>query len=302
MARLVRTQWGVITWSQLTAAELSRHQITYLIAHSRLHRVHRGVYAYGRPDLPPNGVLLAAQLACGRGAYITGRSALGYAKVRGLYLRKIEVGVVGRSARRRPAPLSVMPTLVEPLSQEIRTHGPLRIATVPRALLDLSADATSDELSRLITDAIHLKKLDHGQMRTLLRRHTGRRGIGALRQAYAVYEPRGGSKSGLERAFDRGRRERPWIPEPAHNVYVMAAGVDWEIDRYWPEYRVGVELHGGGYHQAAADIEKDSFKAAKLLAIGVVLIVVTDTRLELEPSAVYDDVEDVLRARGWLGR
>lgn len=174
---------------------------------------------------------------------------------------------------------------------------------MPRALLDLAADGSAEQqLTRLITEAIHLRKLRHHEMRALLAAHPRHRGIRVLKRAYAAYMPRPSARSGLERAFDEGLERRPWIPQPEANVYVPAGGIAWEIDRLWREYGFGLELDGGGYHDAAADREKDHTKAAKLLIAGVALLHVTDERFELEPGRVYDDIERILSSRGWPGR
>jgi hypothetical protein len=303
LEKLVRDQWGVVAGRQLLALGFSEDQIRRMVARGQLHRLHRGVYAYGLTEhLPRNGVLLGAQLALGDGAYLTRRTALGYAKVCGLYLGRLEVTAVAHAARPRKLPLSVTTTTVPPVKEELRTHRALRIASVSRALLELSPDTGKEKLDVLITEAIHQGKLSHRQMRELLERHARRPGIGNLKAAYAGYQPRPKSRSGLERAFDKELRRRPWIPDPKRNVHIEAGGINWEVDRFWEEFGLGVELHGNGYYKAQADIEKNYRKAAALLAIGIVLFDATDVRLELEPGPVLDDLEAILRNRGWEGR
>jgi hypothetical protein len=304
LEKLVRDQWGVVAWRQSRALGVGEDEIRGMVARGQLHRLHRGVYAYGlREHLPRNGVLLAAQLAVGDSAYLTRRTALGYFKVCGLYEGRLEVTVVAPAARPRELPLSVATTTVPPTREELRTHRGLRIASVARALLELSPDTGKEKLDALITEAIHLGKLTHRQMLELLERHARRPGIGNLREAYAAYQPRPKSRSGLERAFDRELKRRPWIPDPKRNVHIEAGGINWEVDRFWEEFGLGVELHGNGYYKPQADIEQDHRKAAaQLLAIGLVLFDATDVRLELEPGPVLDDLEAILRARGWEGR
>ena len=55
----------------------------------------------------------------------------------------------------------------------------------------------------------------------------------------------------------------------------------WEIDCYWPEARLAVELDGRPYHIAVRDIEKDKLKDAKLLRLQIKTMRITDMRLHV---------------------
>lgn len=299
---LAARQWGVVALAQILQAGLTYEDVRGMVVRGQLHPLHRGVYAYGRREIPSNGRLLAAQLACGPSAYLTRRTALGHHRVSGLYLGRIEVTVVGGVVRRRKPPIAVHRTAAQPHRTELRHEGTLRIASVQRALLELAPEETSERLGDLITEAIHKGKLNHDQMRSLLARHPRRPGVGTLTRAYRGYLPRPDGKSGLERSFDRHAVRRPWLPEPQRNVRIEAGGIPWELDRYYADYRLCVELDGRPYHEAHKDMEKDNTKAAKLLALGIVLFRVTDWRWELVPEQVLDELEDALRARGWPGR
>ncbi|MFZ0041381.1 MAG: type IV toxin-antitoxin system AbiEi family antitoxin domain-containing protein, partial [Solirubrobacteraceae bacterium] len=65
-----QSQHGVVTRSQLDALGIGRHALAQRLEAGRLHRVHQGVYALGRPQLTPNGHRLAAVLACGPSAVL----------------------------------------------------------------------------------------------------------------------------------------------------------------------------------------------------------------------------------------
>jgi predicted transcriptional regulator of viral defense system len=69
--RLVRRQHGLITTRQLRQIGLTTAAIRHAVDTGGLHRVHRGVYAVGRPDLTRHGPWLAAVLACGEGALLS---------------------------------------------------------------------------------------------------------------------------------------------------------------------------------------------------------------------------------------
>jgi len=65
---LVDRQHGVIARRQLLELGMSESAIDHRIATARLHRVFRGVYAVGRPQLSQAGRWMAAVLVCGPGA------------------------------------------------------------------------------------------------------------------------------------------------------------------------------------------------------------------------------------------
>jgi len=54
---------------------LSRDAVRHRVAVGRLHRLHRGVYALGRPELGRLGAFLAAVFACGPEALLSHESA-----------------------------------------------------------------------------------------------------------------------------------------------------------------------------------------------------------------------------------
>src|SRR3954471_22734540 len=68
-------QHGVVTLDQLLAAGFSYEAVKHRVARERLHRVRRGVYAVGRPELTRHGEWMAAVLACGPEAVLSHASA-----------------------------------------------------------------------------------------------------------------------------------------------------------------------------------------------------------------------------------
>jgi predicted transcriptional regulator of viral defense system len=65
IAAIASRQHGVITNHQLIASGLSKSGISDWVRQGRLHRIHRGVYAVGHPNLTLEGRFLAAVKACG---------------------------------------------------------------------------------------------------------------------------------------------------------------------------------------------------------------------------------------------
>jgi hypothetical protein len=283
--------------ADLRSAGLSKMQIQTMVRRGQIHRRHQGVYSYGHPTIPWQGVLLAAQYAAGASAFLSHETALALHGLRKVYLGEIHVTVVGSRTKLRDPRVRLHRTTVDP---ELRRNGQLRYTALPRTLLDLAtAGATVKQLTDHITEAIHQRKLDHAQMQaTLAHRQAG---SGSLREAYGYYLPRPSSKSTLERSFDQGLKLRPTIPDPLRNVYIEAGGVDWEIDRFFPQAQLAVELDGRDFHTAQIDVEKDRVKDAKLATRGIAVLRITDLRWGLEPDKALDDLEAILTERRGLG-
>ena len=283
---------GVITREQLFAIGLNPRQVDHLLNNGRLHPLHRAVYAVGHTRLAPDAHLRAALLACGPTAFLSHRTAAGVLGLRPLALTAIEVTIPGPKANKRPG-LIVHRTTSAPHRHELRKESELRLSSVPRLLVELAPVETEHELERLVVQANRRNLLNIDRVKAALQRHSRRPGIGKLAAVLADYMPRPDRKSGLERAFDRLLAENRDIPEPLRNV---RWGV-WELDCYWPEQRVALELDGRNYHDALANMERDRFKDAKLLAANIRPMRVTDRRFEADPEGVLADLRDVLRLK-----
>ena len=65
----------MISHPQLRDLGFSDKAIKRRIRSGRLHRIYRGVYAVGRPEVTQHGKWMAAVLACGDGAVLSHHSA-----------------------------------------------------------------------------------------------------------------------------------------------------------------------------------------------------------------------------------
>jgi hypothetical protein len=74
-------QYGVLTHAQLVSLGLPPDGIWHRVARGKLHRVYRGVYAVGRPQLARSGEQMAALLACAPGAVLSHSAGLELWKV-----------------------------------------------------------------------------------------------------------------------------------------------------------------------------------------------------------------------------
>jgi hypothetical protein len=293
--RAARATWRVFTIGELHEFGISRDQVRTMVARGQLHRLHQGIYLYGHPDAPWQAEFLAAQYLGGPGAYLTRGSGLAAMGIWRPYTREIHVTTgIDRRGRRG---VVIHRTRVPPRPDELTADGPLRYARLPRLLLELTPVSNEHQLTKLITQGVQQNKLDHALMRVVLERYAGQPGIGLLTAAYAAYLPEPKAKSNLEARFDRELARRPWIPEPTRNAFLEVGGIRWELDRWWPEHGVVVEVDGRDFHTAVADRAKDELKRAKLLTVGIQVLTVSDWRIDYQIADALDDLEAILALR-----
>jgi len=84
------------------------------------------------------------------------------------------------------------------------------------------------------------------------------------------------------------------LPQPHTNFVVLGH----ELDAYWPEARLAVELDVFETHGSCDSFESDRERDAELTAAGIATIRVTDARLDDEPDAVLELRRRPLRRDG----
>jgi hypothetical protein len=153
-ARVAGTQHGLVTRVQLLSAGISDDEINGRLRKGALIREYRGVYRVGHRAPSLEARYLAAVLACGEGALLSGRAAaylLGLLKgsapppeVTTPTERRIE-GIRTRRARRGEA-------------TDATTWRGIPVTTVPRTLIDLASLLPLADLAR----ACHEAGVRHG--------------------------------------------------------------------------------------------------------------------------------------------
>jgi very-short-patch-repair endonuclease len=291
-SELARRQEGVVARRQLYERGIDRKQIARQVKRGQLHEIYPDVWALGHRNISPLGHLIAAVLSCGPDAFLSHRTAAAVHGLRKINTRAIEITVVEKRAPTRGA-LIMHRTRDDPV-MEIRTRGLLRFSSVPRMFVELAKTESDAELDRLITLAVRKRLLNIDAVEQAIARHARRPGIAQLTQALGRYRPMPDRKSEFERAFDAGLLTRPDIPQPERNVYIAG----WEIDCWWAQQRVALELDGRPYHVAVRDMDRDRLKDTKLQLLGIKPMRVTDFRFEHDPRGVYEDLKALLQ----LGR
>jgi very-short-patch-repair endonuclease len=254
VGKLAARQKTLVTAAQVAQCGLGKDAVAYRVHSGRLHPVFHGVYSVGCGALPPLALELAALLACGKGSFISHRSA---AFVWGLLATaptEVEVSVVGRCCTSRNG---IHVHRIQKIHRnELRRHEGLWISSPARAVLETATTATLDELADIVNEGHGRRLFTPHYLEAVLRRHRGRRGTAKLAQVLGDEDATTITRSRAERAFLKLIRDAR-LPAPETNQKLGRYSPDF----MWRDQRLIVELdsyqfHGGpaGFHN---DREKD---------------------------------------------
>jgi very-short-patch-repair endonuclease len=257
IGRLASSQHGVVTRAQLLGLGLTRHEIQHRVDRGALLRVHRGVYRAGHRAPSLEARYLAAVLACGGDACLSGRAA---AHLFGL-LRggRAPAPEVSSPSKRRVTGVAATRTRIARADRTV--HCGVPITTVPRTLTDLAADLPLDALARACHEAGVRHRTTPAHVAAVLERRGPVAGASKLRQVLSGDAPV--TLSVLERRFLALLREHG-LPGPRTN---RPAGSH-HVDCRWPERRLTVELDSYRFHHSRHAWEHDRRREREARARG----------------------------------
>jgi hypothetical protein len=151
--------------------------------------------------------------------------------------------------------------------QDFTTRDGIPVTSVARTLLDLSAVVEPADLEVAVDRAERLGIFDLTALVDVLERAKGRKGAAALRRVVAAYRP-SNQKSRLERAFRELLQSAPDIRTPFFNALVDGETRTNEVDAYWPDARLAVQLDGFEFHRTRRDHERDAASNRDLELVG----------------------------------
>jgi very-short-patch-repair endonuclease len=285
IARVAGRQYGVITRAQLIDLGLTPDAIVLRVNSSRLHRLHRGVFAFGTPVLTPNGHRLAAVLACGPAAVLSHKSAAAVWGLLPTAQTVIDVTVPAKSADARRGIRVHRTRSLHP--DDVQILDGIPITSIARTILDLAGVLRPGQLLRAVEQTGRLHKLDLNTLQATIDRSPNRKGTKALRAILADFTAAPATRSELERDF-LGVVTDAGLPRPRLNVRV--AGL--EVDAYWPQWTLVVELDGRAYHSDPGVFERDRVRDGRLQRAGNQVLRVTYKRLHGQPAEVIADLRE----------
>jgi very-short-patch-repair endonuclease len=283
---LATRQGGVVSRSQLLEVGLSPDGIARRHARRELIRLHRGVYAVGHRRLTSRARELAAVMACGPGALLSHRSAGSRHGLLRSMSPSIEVSVP-RGRRSRPGIVVHQRRFLGPEDRMVLEDIP--ITSVARTIVDL---ASSPQLERMLDAAERAGTLDVAGIECALGRLRRQPGRGRLLPLLEGYRP--------EPAFTRSEAERRFaalcrrygLPMPQVNLWIEG----YEIDFFWPDAALAVEMDGRAFHGGTRAFYADRRRDRALLAAGIQTARVTWADLR-EPTRLADELRQIRAAR-----
>ncbi len=255
IARIATRGHGVVARMRLLDAGVTPEQIRQRLARGSLIGVHRGVYrvGHGAPSLEAR--YLAAVLACGPGALLSGRAAGHMWAVLSHPPPRPEV--TARTERRVPG----VATRRSRTGAEATTTRGIPITTVPRTLVDLAGILSLDDLARACHEAGIRHRTTPAQVGAVLGDRANAAGAENLRRILDgdVHV----TLSTLERRF-LVLADAEGLPLPETNR--PAAGR--RVDCIWPDRRLTVELDGYRFHHSRHAWEQDRRREREARARG----------------------------------
>ena len=274
---LVERQHGVVSRAQLLVLGWTGDQVDARVKNGRLHRLFRGVYAVGRPQVGQKGWWMAAVLASGEGAALSHWDAAGLYEIVERVRRPIDVSIP-LGARRSQRGIALHRRQLLP--GEITEHRGIPVTTVPVVLTDLAARVRRGPLEGFINQADILGLTTPPDLRAALDLMPQRAGRKPLRET-------------LDRVtfrFTRSQLERSFIPialdaglsRPETCVQVEG----YEVDFWWPELGLVVEADSLTYHRTAQQQQKDRRRDQAHVSAGLTVLRFTHSQIKYEPDHV----------------
>jgi hypothetical protein len=247
---------GIVTRKQLQHAGLTPSEIKHRVGIGSLLRVHRGVYRVGHAAPSRNATYMAAVLACGAGAVLSGRAA---AHLLGLL----------RGAPPPPevtAPHACRITGIKARRSELHDSERwlvlgIPVTSVAHTLVDLAGPLSEDERALACHEAGVRYGTARAEVDAVLARRPSVPGAGKLRKV--LHGDVRVSLSRLESAFLALLRDEG-LPLPQTNVRVGGRRVDCR----WPQHRLTVELDSYRYHRTRQAWERDRRREREAYARG----------------------------------
>jgi very-short-patch-repair endonuclease len=264
--------------------------IAYAVKDGRLHRLFRNTFALGYRQVDQRGRLMAAALACGKGAVISHRSA---GALLGLLDRSPAViDVIATGDRGRQIDGIRLHLVRPPRLEEKGTFDGIPCTSPSRTLVDLAGVVGEWTLRSAFERAATRRRsmLDIPAIeRSIDPRRRGMKVLQKLidewRGAAPLLGKRGKLKSPLE-AKVLPLLTQQNLPPPLFNAPVQIANGRIEVDFLWPEHRFALEADSRDFHGTAVAFERDRWRDRELLRAGYAVLRVTSLQAENEAQAI----------------
>lgn len=276
--RLASRQHGVITREQLLGLGASAEQVQRWLRAGRLRRLHRGVYLVGAVA-PERAFEHGAVLACGDCAYASHQTA---ATLYRLPLpdrpTAVHVTVLNRDVRRPGITVHRTRALSR---EETQLLDGIPTTSPARTIVDLAPELEPADLEHLLAQAYAKKRVTRAKLLAVVALRPTRSGVRTLRRLLEPDFRPSFTRSEAERRFLALVR-RSKLPEPRVNARIQGH----EVDFFWPQANLVVEVDGHAFHAAKPQRERDSTRDQILTAYGHRVLRITWHHIDKEPEAL----------------
>lgn len=309
---LEKRQHGVVTHAQLLELGFSREAIRQRLARGRLHRLMRGVYAVGRPEVGELGHWKAATLACGPHALLSHRSAAALLGIRRPQrFPFVEVVVPAGVCRRYPdirtyrrapscadrgaagsdhAPTFLHEGIPMPLRWRLVDNIPVTGPAV--VLVDLASCLPTGQLEAAVNEADHRDLVDPETLRAAIDRLPRRPGLRRLRDLLDAVGL-ALTTTELERRFRRLATE-VGLAKPRTQAHPSR----YRVDFLWEELGLVVETDSLRYHRTPFKQATDKRRDNEHALSGFVTLRFSHGQVYYEPAYVRAKLKRAVRKLG----
>jgi very-short-patch-repair endonuclease len=253
-----------------------------------LHRIHRGVYAVGRPELTQEGIWMAAVLRVGPDAYLSHLSAGAHWGICRPRPGPIDISLIAAVFRQPPGiRVHRRPSLPD---ADVTVQRGVPITTPLRTLIDLATILSPNRLEAAVNEADVLDLIDPESLRAALDHRKGQPGVRPLRELLDRHTFRL-TESELERRFLRIVRAAGLpVPETQEKI----AGC---VDFHWPSLGLVVETDGWRYHRTPSRQARDNRRMQAHAAAGRTAIRVSHYEIRYEARRIAALLADLVRGK-----
>jgi hypothetical protein len=282
--RLASQAHGIVRREWLLAAGITSRQVDLRLRTRYLLFQFPGVYRVGHQAPSTEAAYLAAVLACGDGAALSGLpAAYVYGLVRG---RSPMPEVTAPKERRIPGIVTRRCRGLD--ARDTTTWNGIPITTVPFTLTDIASRLAPEALAWAFHQASIRHRTTTEQVEEVMARRPNLPGRRKL--VWVVSGDVGVTASQLERRFlARLRNER--LPVPETNI--RAGGR--HVDCRWPDFKLTVELDSYRFHSSRHAWEQDRRRERQARARGDDFRRYTYTDVYEEPAAMMAELRSILR-------
>jgi hypothetical protein len=272
-------RWGHIHYLDLRELGLSRSAIAARCATSKLIREHHEVYSVGHSQTSPAARADAAVMACGDRALLSHDSAAALWGLR----RWPWVPEISSPLRRQRPRIQTHQTTTLTLGDVTFRHG-VRVTTVSRTIADIARRLDDVELTRAIHEARRNRDLSDDGLARL---------YALCPRAVEVFDSQEApSRSIFQHTF------KAFLELRGFSIPVFEA--DWhgfQVDAYYPDHRLIIELDGYRDHSLPDRFEADRERDELAIALGHATLRITWKRLTRRPRELDRNLRAILAAR-----